>query len=199
MQLDEYRILFVTIGLIGVLVFASPTLAVLVQAPSGQQYSEIYILGPSHTLDNIPFNVLSGTRYLIYLGVANELGHSSHYKVYAKVADSVEPVPNATDGTSSALPVLYEYDLFLKDKDDWQAPFAFQVDDLIVTKGTSLLSTINFNGVNYSLNKVTNWNSSRPGFYYNLFFELWIYNSISGNWEYNNRFVSLMLNMTSMN
>ena len=54
MQLKNARIIFITIGLIGVLLFASPTIALLVKPPAGEEFSELYILGPNHTFANIP-------------------------------------------------------------------------------------------------------------------------------------------------
>jgi hypothetical protein len=45
-------------------------------------------------------------------------------------------------------------------------------------------------------NYVTAWNSTRRGFFGNLFFELWIYNSTTGLFNYHRRDVGLILNMT---
>ena len=47
-HLDNYRIIFLAVGLIGVLLFASPTIGLLVKPPSGQHFSELYVLGPNH-------------------------------------------------------------------------------------------------------------------------------------------------------
>jgi hypothetical protein len=199
MRLDTYKKLFVAIGLIGVLVFSSPTLAILIKPPSGQPFSEIYVLGPNHTLDNIPFNVEGGIRYLIYLGVTNELGYSSYYRIYVKFGNQYDSLPNITLGLPSTLPALYEYNLFIKDRDAWQAPFTFEVSDLSVVNGASTLSVMALNGLDYSINKISYWDPNKSGYYYTLILELWAYNATAGILEYNNRFVSLALNMTSIN
>ena len=42
MELESYRKIIVAIGLIGLLLFASPTIAIFVKSPSGQPFSELY-------------------------------------------------------------------------------------------------------------------------------------------------------------
>ena len=73
------------IGLVGVLLFASPTISILAKLPPGQHFSEIYLLGPHFNLDNFPFNIQEGVKYLIYVGVGNNLDRSSYYTVYLKM------------------------------------------------------------------------------------------------------------------
>ncbi len=196
MQINSYKQLFVAIGLIGILIFASPTIAVLIEPPSGQRFSEIYILGPNYTLGSIPYNVESNVRYLIYLGVTNELGHSSYYRIFVKLGNQYDSFPDITHGLPSTLPTLYEYNLFVRDRASWQAPFTFQVNDLTFESEMCVINSITFNGIDSSVIKTSAWDSERKGYYYNLIFELWIYNSTSAVLEYNHRFVVLRLNIT---
>ena len=46
MQLENVRIIFIAVGLIGVLLFASPTIGLLIRVPAGKEFSELYFLGP---------------------------------------------------------------------------------------------------------------------------------------------------------
>jgi len=41
------------------------------------------------------------------------------------------------------------------------------------------------------------WDVEQVGFYYQLFFELWLYDVTLQSFEFHNRFVGIWLNMTS--
>jgi hypothetical protein len=195
-QLKNIRIIFITIGLIGVLLFSSPTISLLVKSPAGEEFSELYILGPSHTFENIPFNIEANVTYSVYLGVVNHLGSSCYYTCFVKIANETESLPNATLGTPSSLPPLYEFNTLLSDGGTWEVPLTFQVNELTFTDETSQLSSITVNGIEFPVNQPSAWDSNNAGYYYNLLVELWIFNSTLGTSQYNNRFVDLFLNMT---
>jgi len=178
------------------LLFASPTIALLVKTPASQDFTELYILGPNHTFENIPFNIKANVTYLVYLGVGNSMGSSCYYTCFVKMGNETASLPNATLGIGSSLPALYEYDLFLSDGGTWETPLTFQVNELAFADGISQISGLTINGLEYSVNLTSVWNSANTGYYYNLFVELWLYNSTLGISKYNNRFVSIFLNMT---
>jgi len=196
MKLENARIIFVTIGLIGVLLFASPTIVLLLKPPAGQEFTELYILGPNHTFDYIPFNIKANVTYLVYLGIGNNVGSPCYYTCFVKIGNETQFLPNATLGTASPLPALYEYKSFVGKGGTWEAPLTFQVNNLAFTNGECQLSGMTINGVDYPVSIASAWNSNATGFFYNLFVELWIYNSTLGTIQYNNRYVSLFLNMT---
>lgn len=196
MQLDNYRIIFVAIGLIGVLLFASPTIALLIKPPAGQEFSELYILGSNHTFSNIPFNVKANENYSVYLGVINHLESSCYYTSFVKLANDTQSLPDETLETPSSLPALYEYKSFISDGATWEVPLTFQINQLTFNDNTSQLAGITINGIDFPVNETSIWNAGKTGYYYNLFVELWIFNSTSGTSQYHNRFVSLILNMT---
>jgi len=196
MQLKKVRIIFITIGLIGVLLFASPTLSLLIKPPASQEFSEFYVLGPDHTLGNIPFNIKADVNYSVYLGVVNQLGSSCYYTSFLKFANKTEPLPDATLETPSTVPALYEYNSFVTDGGTREAPLTFQVNELTFADNTSTLSGISINGVDFPVMQTSAWDSVNSGYYYNLFVELWIFNSTLGISQYHDRFVNLVLNMT---
>jgi hypothetical protein len=105
-------------------------------------------------------------------------------------------LPNATLGSPSLLPAQYEYKPFISDGVTWEAPLTFRVNDLTFTDGASQLSKITINGIEFSVNQTSAWNSNKAGYFYNLFVELWIFNSTLGISQYHDRFVDLALNMT---
>jgi hypothetical protein len=182
--------------LIGVLLFASPTIGLLIQPPSGQHFSELYVLGPNHMLEDIPFNIKVGRTYSVYLGVVNHMGSSCYYMSFVKLGNETQSLPIAILGTPSPLPALYEYKSFISDGATWEAPLTFQVNKLTFTDGTSKISNITIDGIELPVTQTSAWNPDKTGYYYTLFVELWIFNSTLGVSQYHNRFVSLILNMT---
>jgi hypothetical protein len=196
MLLSGYRAIFITIGLIGVILLASPTIALLVKLPPGQQFSGIYILGSDHTLGNIPFNIKTGVSYVLYLGVNNNLGSAGYYSCNLKLVNESEFLPTGVSVTPSSIPTLFEYKFFLDDGSTWEAPLVFKVDAFNFAENSSEISGVEINGIDYPVNITSTWDSNKTGFYYNLVVELWLFNAPKGISQYNDRFVSLFLNMT---
>lgn len=195
-KLKETKLILVAVGLISVLLFASPTLSLLIRAPIGQQFTEIYVLGNNHTFENIPFNIKAGVQYSIYLGIVNNMAASFYYTCFVKLANETQ-LPSATSGQPSSLSPVFESKIFLLSGQGFESPLTFQVNGATITNGVCTLSDISINGIDSQINKSTSWNAGKTGFYYNLFIELWIFNASRGIIEYNDRFVSLNLNMTS--
>jgi len=196
MKLKNVRILLITIGLIGVLLFASPTISLFVKAPAGQEFSELYILSSNHTFANLPFNIVADVNYSVYLGVVNQMGSSSYYTSYVKIGNEAGSLPNATVGTPSSLPALYEFKSFLIYGGTWETPLTFEVNGLSFSGGMSSIAGVAINGVEFPVNLTSAWDSKNSGYYYYLLVELWLFNSKLGIPQYNNRYVSLLLNMT---
>ena len=195
-KLNEIKYLLVAVGLIGVLLFASPTLSLLIKPPADQQFTELYILGNSHTFDNIPFNIKAGVQYSIYLGIVNNNDASFYYTYYVKLANETQ-LPSTTTGQPSLLTPSFESKIFLTPGQSFEAPLTFQVNSASVADGVCTISDIGINGLDSQVNKATTWNANQTGFYYNLFIELWIYNASQSIIEYNDRLVSMNLNMTA--
>jgi len=164
--------------------------------PAEEKFTELYVLGPNHTFNNIPYNVEVGQTYLVYLGVGNHMGSSSYYTSFIKLRNETEPLPNTALGTPSQLPALYEYKSFVNDEAYWEAPLTFQVKTLTFANNVSYLPSITINGLDFPVNKASEWNSNKTGYYYSIFVELWIFNSTLGVSQYHDRSVNLFLNLT---
>jgi uncharacterized membrane protein len=196
MKLEDYKIVFIAVGLIGVLLFASPTIGLFLKLPAGEAFSELYILGPEHMVDDIPFNIRANVSYLVYLGVGNQMGSSEYYTCYVKLRNLSEPLPNSTLGTPSSLPVLYEFKAFIQDGQTWETPLTFKVNSLNFSNKESQIQSITINGDEFAVNKTAVWNAENKGYYYDFFIELWIFNSPSETLQYHNRLVHFQLNVT---
>jgi hypothetical protein len=198
LKLEDYRTVFASVGLIGVLLFASPTLGLVLHLPSGEKFSELWVLGPGHMAEDYPFNVGADVNYLVYVGVGNHMGCSAYYVVYVKFRNQSESLPNATAGTTSPLPPLFEFRLFVEDGKSWEAPLRFSFSNVSFFGDRCLVGSLMINGVTFNVDKSASWDVENNGYYYQLFMELWIYNVESRAFEFHNRFVGLWLNMTSV-
>ena len=196
MKLEDYKIVFVAVGLVGVLLFASPTLGLVLHLPGGEKFSELWVLGPGHMAEDYPFNVSAGHTYTAFLGVANHMSDAVYYMVYVKLRNESEALPNATLGVASPLPALYTYRVFLTDNGTWEGTLSFSFGAVSVGVKGATIGVVSFNGVVSQVNKMLTWDESRTGCYFQVFAELWMYYRASDSFAYSNRFVGLWMNVT---
>jgi len=193
LRLQDYRDLLLTACLIALLLAALPAVSVLVNFPqTSERFSELWLLGPGHMAENYPFNITAGQPYTVYLGVGNHMGNSSYYAVYIKFRNQTQLLPNATESLPSPLPVLYEIRAFVQNDQTWEKLITFSIS----YGNSSFVNRLVINDRSVWTNSSAIWDPERNGFYYQLFFELWIYNVTSKNLGYHNRFVGIWLNMT---
>jgi hypothetical protein len=177
------------------LIILSPTLAEVIPFPAGEKFSELWILGPNQMLEGYPSNVSAGETYKVYLGVGNHMGDLSYYRVYVKFRNESEPLPNSPSGAPSPLEPIFEYDVFLRDNETWERDLSFSFNDVSFEGSVCRVSKVLIGGYAVDVNKVAVWNETSNAFYYELFFELWIYNATVQGFQFHNRWVGLWLNM----
>jgi len=197
-NLEDYRTVFAVSGLILILVASAPTLSLVLPLSGGERFSELWILGPNHMAEDYPFNVVNNTVYNVFLGIGNHMGSSAYYLVYVKFRNQTEHLPNATAGTASPLPPLYEYRVFLEEGKSWETPLTFSFSGVSFFENRSFVESFMVNDGVFSVDKLASWNGENNGYYYQVFMELWIHNAESDAFEFHNRFVGLWLNMTGV-
>jgi len=195
-NLKEYRTVFAVSGLILILVASAPSVNLFLLFSGGERFSELWVLGPGHMAEDYPFNVDVNRTYKVFVGVGNHMGSSVYYVVYVKFRNQGEPLPNATAGTPSPLPPLYEYRVFLKDGESWEAPLTFSFSKVSFFENRSLVKGFIVNDEVFNIDKSVLWDDENSGYYCQLFIELWICNAESDAFQYHNRFVGIWLNMT---
>jgi len=196
-NLEEYRTLFAvtTVGLM--LTAAFPTLSLVVPFPrSAERFSELWVLGPNHMAEDYPFNVRVGEQYQVFVGVGNHMGSSSYYTVYVKFRNPSQPLPDASNSTPSPLPSLYEFRFLIADGGSWEAPLAFAFLEVSGLEEACLVRRMSINDVVFSVDSPSTWDLENNGFYYQLFFELWLYDVASRSFQFHDRFVGIWLNVT---
>jgi len=196
LKLDEFRIFFLVSGLVLTLIAASPGLSLISLPRSEERFSELWLLGPEHKAENYPSNVRVNEQYSIYVGVGNQLGELAYYAVYVKLGNRTQRLPNSTTSEPSPLSPLYEFRFVLSDGKMWEAPLTFAIENVLLQQNFSLVQSVSINGIAFPVNCTSTWDSDRNGFYYQMFFELWLYDMTSSSFQYHNRFVGLWLNIT---
>jgi hypothetical protein len=194
MNLNEYRMAFAVGSLILILLVTVPTLNLVLSSPSGaEKFSEFWVLGPNHVLADYPSNVQVNQTNRVFVGVRNHMDSTLHYMIYVKFRNQTQPLPDALNSMPSSLPPLYEYHAYVADGGTWEAPLDFSVLRASRVGNSTLVSDISLNDMVFSVNSYATENS---GFSYEIFFELWIYNTTSMSFQYHNRFVGFGLNIT---
>ena len=196
MNLEDYRTLFTAASFVLILVAASPILSIMVQLPSGETFSELWVLGPNHMAEDYPFDVAIGEEKQIFVGVGNHMGCSAYYVVYVKLRNQTQALPNSTISMPSPLVPLHEFRTVIADGDTWEEFVVFSFLEASRFGDLFVVKKISINDVVFTVDHPSAWDSENMGFFYQLFFELWIYDDVSLSFRYHNRFVGLWLNMT---
>jgi len=193
MNIKSYRDWFIVGTLALMLLAASPTLATFVHLPSDSaKFSELWLLGPGHKAEDYPFNVRMNVTYSVYVGVGNHLGYSAYYKIDVKFRNQTQSLLDTSNSSPSKLNSTYEFRFFLADGKIWETPLNFSFQGK-----PSSVRHISVNGIAFPVNLSSQWNQTLSGFYYQLFFELWLFNMTAQRFQYHNRSVGIWLNMTN--
>jgi len=196
MSLEDFKLLYVLSCLGLGLIILSPTLAMVVKLPSGERFSELWLLGSGHMAEDYPFNVAEGQACKVYLGIGNHMGGLEYYKVYVKFRNQTEHLPDALNGTPSILDPVLEYRMFLRENEVWEREVLFSFEGISFDGNFCKVSSLVVDGCMLNVDKSAVWDEENHGFYFQLFFELWVYNNTLADFQYHNRFVWIWLNMT---
>ena len=204
MNLQQYKTLIIVVTSVSALLVASPAIQTLLVYPPPDYFSAIWLLGSEGEAEGFPFNLKSGTSYNLHLGIENNLGSCAYYQVQVKFRNLTQSAPNDKNLTPSDLPPLYKLSYFVPIQESLTVPltFSFNYTSDLNTDNTNTPKVTFYylliNGVPLNMNGFsTSWDSERNGFPGNLFFELWIYNTTTGIFQYHQRYTSLLFNMTT--
>ncbi len=195
MKVNDFKTIFTVVGLIGILLIASPMGSFI--RLSGQQFSILYLLGPDRTFESLPSNILIGENYLFYVNVANHMGSSMYYLLNVKVGSESDPLPDGTNGTPSSLMPVHDCKFFVPDNGVVERVFTFSISDATYGENQSTIESIAINNIPMELNKTTIWNPDVAMYSYKLLFELWVYSKATNTFSYDSRFVNLQFNLTA--
>jgi len=197
-SLEDYRAVFIGVSFILILLVASPILSLVLPFSSGSEhFSEFWVLGPTHMAEAYPSNVRVNETYKLFVGITNHLGSSAYYVVYLKFRNQSQPLPNVATSEASPLEPFYTYMAFIVDGGTWESPLTFGVLKSSSYDNFVSVDSVSINDVVFPVNVFSAWDAAKNGFYYELFFELWLYNTSSHSFQFHNRFLGIWLNMTN--
>ena len=197
MKFQDYRTVFQVSSLALVLLAASPALSLIVSFPrGGERFSELWLLGPNQMAENFPFNIQVGDENSLFLGVGNHLGNSAYYFVSVKFRNQTQPLPSINSSEPSSLSSIHEFQFVLADGDVWETPIIFEILDASIEGDSMVVKSVSINDRIVPVDCSSSWDSEDSGYPFQLFFELWVYNSERSTFEFHDRFVGIWLNMT---
>lgn len=194
MDLKDYRNIFAVCSLVLSFFAITPALNIFVPFYVEESFSELSILGPTHMAKEYPFNVRVNTEERLYVTVGNHMGESAYYMVYVKLRNQTQSLPN--NDVSSSLDPLYEFSFFLLDGEKWEGLTRFKFLEVLPQADSVFVRKTMINNVIFEMDSSSKWDSEYSGFYFQLFFELWLYDGSSRSFKYHERFVGVWLNMT---
>ena len=197
MNLENHKIVYVVVTAILALLVASPALQHFLVYPQTEYFSELWLLGPNQQAENYPYNITQNQDYHVFMGISNHLGSCGYYLVQVKFHNQNMSGPDSFQRTPSSLPTLYSFNVVVADKQTVQMPIDFSFGYNLVDSQINF-NRLTINNAQINLNGYsTTWNSINNDYYGKLVFELWLYNSTLGSFQYHERFVDLRLNMTA--
>ncbi len=200
MALQQYKTLLLVVTVVLALFAASPAIQQLVVVPQTTYLTELSIFG-AYNNATYPYNITVGQNYPLYLNVDNHLGSCAYYLIEVKFRNQTQSAPDSFNGANSDLPSLGNISFCVANNEALELPinisFQYQLNGNNINQLN--MQNIILNGFSLSLSPTTTiaWDSQRLGYYGNVFFELWIFNDTANAFQYNQRYVSLWLNMTT--
>ena len=189
MNLDNTKLFYVLFCTVLGFVIFLPTLFAIITLPSGEDFSELWLLGPNHIIENESFDISTTTPFSVYLGVANKMGALEFYRIYVKLGNLSDPLPNRADGLPSPLQPIFEYNLLLENGEESEREFIFSFEDVLFEENVCRISRLSINGNDVQVDKTVVWDEVNGGFNCPLIFELWIYNITTSDFQFHNRSV----------
>lgn len=194
-SLSSLRLLYTTFCVALGLIILTPTITSVISFSEGEKFSEFYILGSTNMANDYPFSVETKAIYYISLAIANHMNDLKYYKVYVKLGNQTDRLPNGMNGTPSTLEAIFEYNVFLDAGKIWERRIAFSFEEIRSSGNSCRVTEIMIDDHTLNVDKASILDQTSNNFRYQLFFELWLYNTATSDFLYQNQFTSIWLAM----
>ena len=173
MNLEEWRLSFISLGVVLALLISAPVITEIF-TPKYEPFIAMAVLGENNLAEgyypnndpNIPLKQLVGWSLYLY----NHMGESQYVVVKVKLLDETTPPPDSALVSPSPALTIYELRLILRNNETRITPFEWSVLEAKNTSDRLLISKMMVNGQKIDLNtSVSNREKTR------IVFELWAY------------------------
>lgn len=195
MGLQQYKTLILVITTALSLLIASPSIQQLLVYPQTDNLTEFYLFGANHNAV-YPSNVTADETNRLYLEITNHMGSCQSYQIEIKFRNQTQSAPNSFNHTSSTIEPLATLTVLVAENGTEEIPLDLSFQYVVSAPLQLKVQNVTVNGYGLEVNSTTiAWDIPKAGFYGNLIFELWIYNSTTSSYQYHERYLSLWLKM----
>jgi len=147
--------------------------------PLGEQYFEMWILGPGgfaqHYYPHDNSNIRINEPVNWTLGVQNQVGNLEYVVVEVKLLNSTITGPISSTGSPSSVQPILKFTRVLVKNETWSMPFEWIIVNATQKNGLISITGLSING--FELNGL--FASARSGYNFRFVFELWFYDTSS--------------------
>jgi len=197
MSVDNAKLLYVLFcTVLGFIIFL-PAIFSVIGLSASEEFSQLWLLGPNHIIDNSGFDVSTAKPFSVYVGVSNNMVDLMFYRVHVKLGNLSDPLPNRAAGLPSSLKPIFEYNLFLESGEEIEKELIFSFEDVSFEDNMCHISRLSIDNNDVQVDKIVVMDQLKGGFNCHLIFELWIYNTTTSDFQFHNRSVWFWINLTA--
>jgi hypothetical protein len=198
-NVEYLKLIYVAVCAVLIFIVLWPTLALFVDVPQSEKFSELYVLGQDRTFESIPSDISVGTEYKVIVGTGNHMSDVEYYSVRFKLRNQTDVSNDVQSGGPSSVDAVEDYRFFLANGGVREADFVFAFEDVSISGNVGRVSVLSINSRLFNVNKIANEGNEDKGFLYQMLFELWIFNSTTLNFQFYDRSSWFWVNVTSSN
>ena len=113
-----------------------------------------------------------------------------YYSIRVKLLNQSEIPPDRLTGAPSDSVSLHEYRVFLKNDQNWTKEIKLAISDVIFEGNHCVISKILIDNYAVTVNKYTEQDQAKNGFFYQFVFEMWVFNQLDLEFQFDKRWVT---------
>jgi len=129
-------------------------------------------------------NIGNDTSVRWYIYVHNHMGSAQNVLIRAKLLNSTLQGPDTSERRPSERGAFFEFPLALTTDETLLLPFFWRISEVIPRGDSIVITRLVVNNASLDLNKMNLNISAVSGYSFRMVFELWVYNEVSGDFEF---------------
>lgn len=183
MNLDDWKLVFITATSLIVLLILSPYIIELLPSLPEESFFSLAILGKDGTADqyypnNVPF-IIPEVANQWYIYVHNHRGKVQQIKIKVKIMDFDTSPPNITTCTPGPIQEITEFQRVLLENETMLIPFKWTITEAVQNGEMIDISQIQINEFTLKYD-----HSFKIDIKMRVIFELWVYNDVSNIYSF---------------